>query len=76
MSLIKVAPKNILADLKQKRPKSVSNIKHVYNAHFRNNMAIRGLRCEMQQLLKLLDNNHYVPRYKVCEDKVTVHDIF
>lgn len=76
MSLIRAAPKNILADLKQKRPKSVSNIKQIYNACYRNNMEIRGSRSEMQQLLKLLDDNHYVSRYKVCEDKVTVRDIF
>lgn len=61
-SLIRVAPKNILADLTQKKPKSVSNIKQIYNARYRNNMAIRGTRTEMQQLLKLLDDNHYVYR--------------
>lgn len=76
MSLIRVASKNILADLKQKRPESVSNIKLVYNACCRNNMAIRDPRSEMQQLLKFLDDNHYVYRYKVCEDKVTIPDIF
>ncbi|XP_058769275.1 uncharacterized protein LOC131643138 [Vicia villosa] len=62
MSLISVAPKNILADLKRKRPESVSNIKQVYNAHYRNNMAIRGPRSKMQQRLKFLDDNHYVSR--------------
>lgn len=30
----------------------------------------------MQQLLKLLDDNHYVSRYKVCEDGESVQDIF
>ena len=39
-------------------------------------MVNRGLRSEMQQLLKLLDDNHYISRYKVCEDKVCVRDIF
>src|SRR4051812_16620599 len=46
MSLIRVAPRNILADLKHKYPESVSNIKQVHNARHRNNMAIRGLRSE------------------------------
>ncbi|XP_058751844.1 uncharacterized protein LOC131624939 [Vicia villosa] len=70
MSLVSVAPKNILAYLKRKRPVSVSNIKQVYNARYLNNTAIRGPRSKMQQLLKLLDDNHYVSRYTVCEDKV------
>lgn len=30
----------------------------------------------MQQLLKLLDDDHYVYRYNVCKDKVIVQDIF
>lgn len=30
----------------------------------------------MQQLLKLLDYDNYVSRYKVCKDKVTIQDIF
>ena len=30
MSIIKVAPRNILADLKRKRPQNVSNIKQVF----------------------------------------------
>ncbi|XP_050889945.1 uncharacterized protein LOC127095276 [Lathyrus oleraceus] len=39
-------------------------------------MAIRGPRSKMQQLLKLLYNNRYVSRYKVCEDKIIVRDTF
>ncbi|CAI8617883.1 unnamed protein product [Vicia faba] len=30
----------------------------------------------MQQILKLLDENHCISRYAVCDDKVTVRDIF
>ncbi|XP_050908119.1 uncharacterized protein LOC127121716 [Lathyrus oleraceus] len=30
----------------------------------------------MQQLLKLLDDNSYVSRYRMCEDEITVRDIF
>lgn len=76
MSLIRVAPKNIVADLKQKRPESVLNIKQIYNARYRSNMVTKGLRSEIQQVLKLLDDNHYVYMYIVCEAKVIVHDIF
>ncbi|XP_058761441.1 protein FAR1-RELATED SEQUENCE 5-like [Vicia villosa] len=76
LSIIKVAPRNILADLKRKRPESVSNIKQVYNERYRLNIAKIGLRSEMQQLLKLMGDNQYVSRYKACEYKVTVRDIF
>ncbi|XP_050875941.1 protein FAR1-RELATED SEQUENCE 5-like [Lathyrus oleraceus] len=76
MSLIRVAPKNILANLKLKRPESVSNIKQVYNARYQTNMAIRGPRSKMQQLWKLLDDNQYVSRYIICEDNVTICVIF
>lgn len=30
----------------------------------------------MQQLLKHLEDDHYVSKYRVCEDKVTVRGIF
>ncbi|CAK8562949.1 unnamed protein product [Lathyrus sativus] len=30
----------------------------------------------MEQLLKLLDDNNYVSMYQMCEDGVTVRDIF
>lgn len=76
MSFIKVVPKNILADLKRKILESVSNIKQVYNPHYRSNKAIRDHRSRMKQLLKLLDHNHYVSKYIVCEDKATFRDIF
>ncbi|XP_058740848.1 uncharacterized protein LOC131613171 [Vicia villosa] len=46
MSVIKVMPRNILADCKRKRPDNVSNIKQVYNAHYLKNMEIRGPRAE------------------------------
>lgn len=36
----------------------------------------RGLGTEIQQLLKLLDDDHYVSRYKSCEDEVTIQDIY
>ncbi|XP_050895838.1 uncharacterized protein LOC127102518 [Lathyrus oleraceus] len=38
--------------------------------------ALRGDKTEMQQLLKLLDDNSYVSRYRTCEDEVTVRGTF
>ncbi|XP_058768245.1 uncharacterized protein LOC131641949 [Vicia villosa] len=57
LSIIKVASRNILAHLKRKRPQIVSNIRKIYNERYQLNIATRGLRSKMQQLLKLLDNN-------------------
>ena len=30
----------------------------------------------MQHLLKFLDDNHYVSRYRVCDDNISIRDIF
>ncbi|XP_050889051.1 uncharacterized protein LOC127094235 [Lathyrus oleraceus] len=76
MTLNLVQPKNILATLKRKRPKDISNIKQVYNIRYQTNKALRRDRIEMQQLLKLLDDNSYVSRYRTCKDEVVVRDIF
>ncbi|XP_058742100.1 uncharacterized protein LOC131614545 [Vicia villosa] len=59
-----------------KEPDNVSNIRQVYNIWYRNNKAIRGDRSEIQQLLKMLDDNKYVSRYRTCDDGVTVRDVF
>ncbi|XP_058780892.1 uncharacterized protein LOC131654994 [Vicia villosa] len=72
MSLNFVQPKNIPATLKRKEPDNISNIGQVYNQRYRNNKAIRGDTNEMQQLLKMLDDNKYVSRYKNCDDEVIV----
>ncbi|XP_058776942.1 protein FAR1-RELATED SEQUENCE 5-like [Vicia villosa] len=76
MTLNMVAPKNILVYLKQKNTLNVSNIKQIYKVRAQDNKAIRGPRSKMQQLLKLLEDDKYVSRYIVCDDKVTVRDIF
>ncbi|XP_058776898.1 protein FAR1-RELATED SEQUENCE 5-like [Vicia villosa] len=76
LSIIKVAPRNILADLKRKRPDSVSNIKQVYNEHYNLSTTKKGPRSKIQHLLKLLGDNQYVSSFKACEDIVTVRDIF
>ncbi|XP_058726144.1 uncharacterized protein LOC131597443 [Vicia villosa] len=68
MTLNKVAPKNILVSLKQRRPLNISNIKKIYNVRDRDSKAVRGPRSKMQYLLKLLENDNYVFRYR---DNVT-----
>ncbi|XP_058783645.1 uncharacterized protein LOC131658357 [Vicia villosa] len=76
MSLISVASKNILANFEtetlRKCFKYQAGIQCVSSKQHGDN----GPRSEMQQLLKLLDKNHYVSRYTVCDDKVIVPDIF
>lgn len=76
MTLNMVSLKNILMTLKQKRPLNVSNIKQIYNMCAWDNKVVRGPRFEMQQRLKLLEDEDYVSRYIVCKDKVIVQDIF
>src|SRR3954470_6691307 len=76
LTIVKVAPRNILTDLKRKKPDSVSNIKQVYNERHNLKVLKMGPRSEMQQLLKLLGDNKYVSSFRTFEDKVTVRDIF
>ncbi|XP_050876500.1 uncharacterized protein LOC127080214 [Lathyrus oleraceus] len=75
MTLNMVRPKNILATLKYKIPRNISNIKQVRNICVNYNKAVRKDRTKMQ-LLKLLDDNNFASRYGTCEDGVTVQDIF
>ncbi|XP_058763853.1 uncharacterized protein LOC131637287 [Vicia villosa] len=75
MSLNLVQPKNILSTLKRNEPDNISNIRQVYNIWYHNNKAVRGDRSEMQQLLRMLDDNKYVSHYRACDDGVTVRDI-
>ncbi|XP_058784489.1 uncharacterized protein LOC131659295 [Vicia villosa] len=72
LSIIKVAPRNILADLKRKTPDSVSHIKQVYNERYNLKVMKMGPRSEMQHLLKLLGDNQYVSSFRTYEDKVTL----
>lgn len=57
---------NMLETLKSKIPESILNIKKLYNVRHRNNNAVKGIKFEMQPLLKLLDAHHYISRYMVC----------
>lgn len=71
-----VVLKNIPASLKRKRHIHISNVKQIYTVHARDDKVVRGSRFEMQQLLKLLDDDHYALEYIVCKDKIIVRDIF
>ncbi|CAK8542875.1 unnamed protein product [Lathyrus sativus] len=76
MILNLVQSKNILATLKRKEPDNMSNIRQVYNIRYCTNKEIRGDISEMQQLLKLLNDNSYVSRYRTYDDGVRVRDVF
>ncbi|XP_058757176.1 uncharacterized protein LOC131630414 [Vicia villosa] len=77
MTLNLVQPKNILATLKWKEPDNVSNIRQVYNIRCRTNKAIMGDRSEMQQLLKLLDDNMLIldSTYKTNKYKLPLFEM-
>lgn len=46
------------------------NIKHVYNVWAQNNKVIKGLRTEMQHLMKLLDGHKHVSTSSMfCDSK-------
>ncbi|XP_058782962.1 uncharacterized protein LOC131657599 [Vicia villosa] len=76
MTLNIVQLKYILVTFKRKRPGNILNIKQVYNTHVLNNKVLRDDKTEMPQLLKLMDDQNYVSRYRVCKDGEIVRDIF
>ncbi|XP_050890540.1 uncharacterized protein LOC127095945 [Lathyrus oleraceus] len=55
--------------LKCKIPENISNIKQVYNIRYQYNKALMGDISEMQQLLKLLDDNNYVSRFAFLDSE-------
>ncbi|XP_058753208.1 uncharacterized protein LOC131626410 [Vicia villosa] len=64
-----VQPKNVFATLKRTESDNISNIRKMYNQRYHNKKESRGDRSEMQHLLKMLDDNKYVVRYKYCDDE-------
>lgn len=75
MTLNMVQPKKYCQFWKRKNLK-VSQISYKSQGSHTNNKAKRGRRSEMQQMLNLLDDDHYVSRYRVCEDEKIVRGIF
>jgi hypothetical protein len=54
-----VAPKNILATLKERDPENKTNQKHIYNARHRLKLSMRASMTEMQHLFKKFAENNY-----------------
>lgn len=61
--------------MKKNRVHSVTNIKQVYNGWHINHKTIRGLRTEIQQILKILYTDHYVFRFIMYDVGKYVWDI-
>ena len=70
-----VKPRNILLTLKECNGNNYTTIKQVYNARYPYRSSIRGSNNEMQQLMKLLEWDHYIHWHRF-KDKDVVCDIF
>ena len=70
-----VKPANILLTLKEKYECNVTTLKQVYNARYRYKHSIRGLRFELQQLMLMLERDHYI-HFSICVDESKVSDLF
>jgi hypothetical protein len=73
-----VAPKNILATLKERDPENKTNQKQVYNARHRLKLAMMASMTEMQFLFKkLAENNYFFKTRSVDVDgSPVVQDVF
>ena len=67
--------RNILLTLKEHNANSYTTIKQIYNARNVYHSSIRGSNTEMQQLMKLFEQDGYIHWHRL-KDKVVVHDIF
>ncbi|XP_050915837.1 uncharacterized protein LOC127130926 [Lathyrus oleraceus] len=76
MTLNMAAPKNHTCNFETKNTSKCFKYQTCIQCVCRNNKAIRCPRSKMQQLFELLEDDHYVSRYKVCKDKVIIQDIF
>ncbi|XP_024630682.2 protein FAR1-RELATED SEQUENCE 5-like [Medicago truncatula] len=70
----KVPPRQMLTNLRKRNKHTSTTIKHVYNATHR--YRIRGLRTDMQHLLKSLVENEYVYTCRNYRDFDYISDIF
>ena len=68
-------PKNILLMLKEHNTNSYTTIKQIYNARSAYRFSIGGNDTEMQQLMKLLEQDQYI-HWHGLKDEYIVHDIF
>jgi len=63
MAKLMVKPRNILLILKEHNVNSFTTIKQIYNARSAYRSSIRGNDTEMQQLMKLLEQDQYIHWY-------------
>ena len=70
-----VKPRNILLMLKEHNVNSYTTIKQIYNARSVYHSSVRGSDTEMQQLMKLLEQDHYIHWHRL-KDQDVIHDIF
>jgi hypothetical protein len=69
------APRNIMATLKKRRKTTATTMKHIYNARYRMKKVDRGLRTEMQHLMKCLVEGKYLFNQRVLPSTETLSDI-
>ena len=68
-------PKSIFLTLKEHNANNSTTMKQVYNARYAYHSFIRGNNIKMQQLMKLLEWDHYIHWHRF-KDKDVVCDIF
>ncbi|XP_045794240.1 protein FAR1-RELATED SEQUENCE 5-like [Trifolium pratense] len=71
-----VAPKNILSTLRGRNPDIKTSMKQIYNVRQRLKKDARGEMSELQQLMKLCENNKYFHKCRTIGDSTTIQDIF
>jgi len=76
MTKSQVKPVNILLTLKKKDERNVTTLKHVYIARYRYKRSIRGSRIELQQLLLMLERDHYIHFSRCVDESDVVSDLF
>ncbi|XP_027940216.1 uncharacterized protein LOC114194289 [Vigna unguiculata] len=76
MTKSQVKPANILLTLKEKDECNVTTLKQVYNARYRYKRSIRGSRTELQQLMLMLERDHYIHFSRCLDESDVVSDLF
>src|SRR3954469_5783002 len=74
LTIVKVAPHNILADLKRKQPDSVSNIKQVYNERHNLKVLKMGPRSENDSKITISDKLEVImEKFAKADDTMKMH---
>jgi len=69
-------PRNILINLKNKRPHCMTNIKQVYNERQQTWKANRGDKKSLQYLISKLEEHNYIYFSRTQSESTTIEDIF